>query len=76
MKVEKKDVDDEILKLIKRSPKSEQEIKRFYKKPSNRKKIEDDLIEKKIIGYLEQFANVKDVEVKTEQLREMKNANK
>ena len=76
MKVEKKDVDDEILKLIKRSPKSEQEIKRFYKKPSNRKKIEDDLIEKKIIGYLEQFANVKNVEVKTEQLREMKNANK
>ena len=76
MKVEKKDVDDEILKLIKRSPKSEQEIKRFYKKPSNRKKIEDDLIEKKIIGYLEQFANVKDVEVKTEQLRERQNANK
>ena len=76
MKVEKKDVDDEIIKLIKRSPKSEQEIKRFYKKPSNRKRIEDDLIEKKIIGYLEQFANVKDVEVKTKQLRERQNANK
>ena len=74
MKVEK-DVDDEILKLIKRS-KSEQEIKRYYKKPSNRKKIEDDLIEKKIIGYLEQFANIKDVEVKTKQLRERQNANK
>ena len=68
-------MDDEILSLIKRSPKSEKEIKRFYKKPSNKKKIEDDLMEKKILNYLEQFANVNVVEVETKKLRESNNAN-
>ena len=74
--VEKKDVENEILRLIKRTPKSEKEITRFYKKPSNRKRVEDDLIEKKIISYLEQFANIKDVKVETKKLRESENANK
>ena len=73
--MKKEDVDDEILSLIKRSPKSEKEIKRFYKKPSNKKKIEDDLMEKKILNYLEQFANVNVVEVETKKLRENNNAN-
>ena len=74
--VEKKDVENEILRLIKRTPKSEKEITRFYKKPSNRKRVEDDLIEKRIINYLEQFANIKDVKVETKKLRESENANK
>ena len=74
MKVEKQEVDDEILRLIERTPKSDKEIKRFYKKPSNRKRIEDDLIEKKIISYLEQFANIKEVTVETKKLRENANA--
>ena len=56
--------------------KSEKEITRFYKKPSNRKRVEDDLIEKRIINYLEQFANIKDVKVETKKLRESENANK
>jgi len=73
--VEKKDVENEILRLIKRTPKSEKEITRFYKKPSNRKRVEDDLIEKRIIIYLEQFANIKDVKVETKKLRESENAN-
>ena len=74
MKVEKQEVDDEILRLIERTPKTDKEIKRFYKKPSNRKRIEDDLIEKKIISYLEQFANIKEVTVETKKLRENANA--
>ena len=74
--VEKKDVENEIVRLKKRTPKSEKEIKRFYKKPSNRKRVEDDLLEKRIINYLEQFANIKDVKVETKKLRESENANK
>ena len=74
--VEKKDVENEIVRLKKRTPKSEKEITRFYKKPSNRKRIEDDLIEQRIITYLEQFAIVKDVKVETKKLRESENANK
>ena len=65
-------VDAEIDKFIKASPNSKNEINKFYKKPSNRKRVEDDLQERKIIEYLEQFANVKDVEVSTKDLRERK----
>ena len=75
MKVEKKDVEDEILRLIQRTPKSEKEIKRFYKKPSNKKRVEDDLMEKKILNYLEQFTEVKEINVETKKLRENENAN-
>ena len=75
MKVEKEDVEEEILRLIQRAPKSEKEIKRFYKKPSNKKRIEDDLMEKKILNYLEQFTQVKEVDVETKNLRENANVN-
>ena len=75
MNVKKEDVGDEILRHIKRTPKSEKEIKRFYKKPSNKKRIEDDLMEKKILNYLEQFANVSEIDVETKKLRENDNAN-
>ena len=75
MKIEKEDVEEEILRLIQRTPKSEKEIKRFYKKPSNKKRIEDDLLEKKILNYLEQFTQVKEVDVETKKLRENANVN-
>ena len=65
----KENVEAEIEKLVERTPKSEKEIRKFYKKPSNRKRVEDDLVEKKILDYLEQFAKVKDVEVYTKDLR-------
>ena len=67
--VERKDVDVEIESLISRSPNSEKEIRRFYKKPSNRQLIEDDMVEKKILEYLDQFAKVKEVEVNTKDIR-------
>jgi FKBP-type peptidyl-prolyl cis-trans isomerase (trigger factor) len=62
-------VEGKIETMIEKSPQSEKEIRKFYKKPSNRQRIEDDLIEKKILEYLEQFAKVKDVEVHTKDLR-------
>ena len=66
---ERKDIDDEIENLVNRSPNSEKEIRRFYKKPSNRQRIEDDMIEKKILEYLGQFAKIKEVEVNTKDIR-------
>ena len=69
IKFERKDIDGEIENLVTRSPNSEKEIRRFYKKPSNRQRIEDDLIEKKILEYLDQFAKVKEVEVNTKDIR-------
>ena len=62
-------IDKEIENLVSRSPNSEQEIRRFYKKPSNRQRIEDDLTEKKILEFLTQFAKIKEVEVNTKDIR-------
>tara|TARA_Y100001970_G_scaffold294057_1_gene446343 strand:- start:2871 stop:4160 length:1290 start_codon:yes stop_codon:yes gene_type:complete len=73
-KIAQEDVEAEIVNLINRTPQSEKEIRRFYKKPSNKKRIEDDLMEKKILNYLEQFAKIKEVEVETKKLREQENA--
>ena len=67
--IERKDIDTEIQNLVSRSPNSEKEIRRFYKKPSNRQRIEDDMVEKKILEYLNQFAKVKEVEVNTKDIR-------
>ena len=69
IKVDRKDVDEEVEFLVKRSPTSEKEIRRFYKKPSNRQRIEDDLIERKVLQHLEQYAKVKEVDVNTKDLR-------
>ena len=65
----KENVEDYIEKLVERTPLSEKEIRKFYKKPSDRKRVEDDLVEKKILEYLEQLAKVKEVEVYTKDLR-------
>ena len=65
----REEVEGKIEMMIEKSPQSEKEIRKFYKKPSKRQRIEDDLIEKKILEYLEQFAKVKDVEVHTKDLR-------
>ena len=69
LKVSKESIEQEIQRLVDRTPQSEKEIMKFYKKPSNRKHIEDDLMEKIILEYLEQFAKVKEVEVSTKDLR-------
>ena len=69
LKVSKESIEQEIQRLVDRTPQSEKEIIKFYKKPSNRKHIEDDLMEKIILEYLEQFAKVKEVEVSTKDLR-------
>jgi len=68
--VSQEDIDQEIQRLVDRTPTSEKEIRKFYKKPSNRHKLEDDLLEKMILGYLQEYAKIKEVKVKTKDLRE------
>ena len=68
--VSRNDVEKEIEKLIERSPEHAKEIKKYYKKPSNRQRVEDDLLEKKVLDYLTEFAKIKDVKVHTKVLRE------
>lgn len=64
------EVEAEIQQLLARSPQHTQEIVKYYKKPSNRTRIEDDLLEKKILDCIQQFAKIKEVEVKTKDLRQ------
>lgn len=66
----KEEVEAEIQQLVDRTPESEKEIRKFYRKPSNHKKLEDDLIARKIQDYLEGFSKIKEVKVKTRDLRE------
>jgi len=68
--VAKDDIGKEIEKLLERSPDHAKEIKKYYKKPSNRQRIKDDLLEKKVLDYLAEFAKIKDVKVHTKVLRE------
>ena len=51
------------------NPQQDKEIDKFYKKPSNRQRVEDNLIEKKVLAYLTEFAKIKDVKVYTKDLR-------
>ncbi len=63
------EVKTEIERLMEESPKQAKEIEKYYKKPSNKTRIEDDLMEKKIIDYLVNFAKIKEVKVYTKDLR-------
>ncbi len=66
------EVKAEIDRLMEESPKQAKEIEKYYKKPSNRTRIDDDLIEKKIIDYLVNFTKIKEVKVYTKDLRKKK----
>ncbi len=71
-KISADEVKTEIERLKEESPKQAKEIEKYYKKPSNKTRIEDDLIEKKIIEYLINFTKVKQVKVYTKDLRKEK----
>ena len=67
--ISKENIDSEINRLVEVSPKSENKIRTFYKKPSSRKRLEDDLTELKIMDYLKKFSKIKEVKVATKELR-------
>ena len=73
LEVSKDDLNTEIERLVEANTSSGNEIRKFYKKPSNLKRLEDGLMEKIILKYLEQFAKVKEVEVQTKDLRGKEN---
>jgi trigger factor len=67
--VPKNELSDEIERRKEESPNQSKEIDKFFKKPSNRSRLEDDIIEKKILAYLVKFAKIKEVVVNTKDLR-------
>ena len=69
MKIEKKDIEKHIESMVENSKSEENEIRRFYKKPSNVKKLEDDLVDRNLFKLLKANAIIKEIKVKTEDLR-------
>ena len=67
--ISKDEIDRFINEKKTENPQQDKEIDKFYKKPSNRQRVEDNLIEKKVLAYLTEFAKIKDVKVYTKDLR-------
>ena len=51
------------------NPDHAKDIDNYFKKPSNRSGLSDDLMEKKILAYLKEFAKIKEVKLATKDLR-------
>jgi trigger factor len=67
--ISKDDLSNEVQRRKDENPNQVKEIDKFFKKPSNKSRLEDDLVEKKILTYLIDFAKIKEVKVNTKDLR-------
>jgi len=64
------EIKSEIQRLKDESPDHSSEIEKHYKKPSNKSGLADELMEKKLLEYLKEFAKIKDVQIKTKDIRD------
>tara|TARA_A100001011_G_scaffold109889_1_gene116508 strand:+ start:13268 stop:14560 length:1293 start_codon:yes stop_codon:yes gene_type:complete len=69
LKIDDKDIDKHIELLVDNSKSNENEIKRFYKKPSNVSKLKDDLLDRNLFKFLKEQSILKLIDIKTEDLR-------
>ena len=67
--ISKEDIELEIEERKRLNPDHSKDITTYFKKPSNRSKLNDDLMEKKILAYLKEFAKIKEVNLATKDLR-------
>ena len=67
--ISKENIESEIEERKNLNPDHSKDITNYFKKPSNRSRLQDDLMEKKILAYLKEFAKIKEVKVATKDLR-------
>ena len=67
--ISKDDISQEIEDRKEVNPDHAKDIDNYFKKPSNRSRLSDDLMEKKILAYLKEFAKIKEVNLATKDLR-------
>jgi trigger factor len=67
--VSSEEVEKRINQSCLENPKKEKEIKKYYRKPSHKKRLMDSMIDEKIMDYLEQFAKVTLDTINTADLR-------
>ena len=51
------------------------QVKSFYKKPENRSKIEDDIVNEKLFTHLKEFVTVQETTKTTDEIRKEKSQN-
>ena len=66
--IDKNAVDDFIKEAIEKNSSQKAEIERFYKKESNKAKLSDDLLDKKILDMLKEHSKVKEKDTSTADL--------
>ncbi|MBC8344679.1 MAG: trigger factor [Candidatus Marinimicrobia bacterium] len=73
--ITKEDVQADIDQRKETNPKEAKDLDKYFKKPSNRSRLEDDLMEKKLLAYLKNFTKIKEVKVNTKDLRKQSEGN-
>lgn len=70
LKVENEEFEERLRKIAENFKEKERgSIYKYYRKPENRRKIEDDLYEKKVFDFLSRYVKVKKETIRTSELR-------
>ncbi|MEE8335358.1 MAG: trigger factor [Candidatus Neomarinimicrobiota bacterium] len=67
--ISKEEINNDILRQKENSPADSSKIEKHFKKPSNRSSLADDIMEKKLLDYLQDFAKIKEVKINTKDIR-------
>ena len=67
--VSKEDMESKKNDLINQEPQNEQSIKDFLKNPENQQRFFDDMLSEKLFDYLKDYASVKVIKKKSDELR-------
>lgn len=67
--IDKKAVDEFIKEAIEKNESQKDEIKRFYKKESNKSKLSDDLLDQQILDMLKEHSKIKEKDTNTADLQ-------
>lgn len=73
LSVSDEEVSEKVEDIWKKAGKEAKEARRYYKKPSNRERLRDDILDKKLFNLLESLAKVNEVKVYTRDLRKQRN---
>ena len=68
-KIESKELESEIKKLKSQNKSQASDVEKHFQKNENKKRLQDSLLEKKIIDFLIQYVKAKDVKILTKDLR-------
>ena len=63
------EVDEHIDKILKSTEDEKGQIRRYYKKSSNKEKLKDDLLDRSLFQKLKEYAKISEVTISTSDLR-------